>query len=199
MKSVKSSSLNPYAAAYIPLSRRNAALEEMIDYNLMEKDDPNKYVINMNQTTSLGSSSDDYNLKGKIIHGSNGSTSQSCSTIDDDRYNNDKETNMVEEFDMALTYLQMICPGISEESLTEVFLANKGDLEATVEMLRQLEMDIDDCCEHLPDSLDIGDVTEPGSSGGNETSVSEDQIAVASSSSSSSLGLGMEDSESKKP
>ncbi|XP_047329694.1 polyadenylate-binding protein-interacting protein 5-like [Impatiens glandulifera] len=174
MKSGKSSSLNPYAEPYIPLSRRNEALKE-IDYNLMGNDDLKDVNLNHHQYQQTAALFD-------------GSTSESSnrrrrrSAIDDD-----KETNMEEEFDMGLTYLEMIFPGISEESLAEVFLANKGDLEATVEMLRQLEMDIDDCCEYLPDSLDIGDVIEQPKS-----SNSQDEMAVASSSSSIRL-----DSKSK--
>ena len=45
-----------------------------------------------------------------------------------------------EEFEMNLTYLQMTFPGISDESLSNVYLANKGDLESTVVMLNQLEV-----------------------------------------------------------
>ncbi|KAJ9537506.1 LOW QUALITY PROTEIN: hypothetical protein OSB04_030239, partial [Centaurea solstitialis] len=43
------------------------------------------------------------------------------------------------DHDMNLAYLQMILPGISDESLSGVYTTNGGDMEATVEMLNQLE------------------------------------------------------------
>jgi len=69
-----------------------------------------------------------------------------------------------EDYDMDLAYLQMTFPGVSEESLFDVYIANKGDLEFTVDMLNQLELYSVDSLENLPDTLDIGDVSEAGSS-----------------------------------
>ncbi|XP_047338120.1 polyadenylate-binding protein-interacting protein 6 [Impatiens glandulifera] len=146
------SSLNPYAAAYIPLSRRNTAWQ---DTDPKSKNETGKVGLHTKGVAwNQHQASDEYMMKGKITYGSYGSTSQSSK----DRFD---KANLTEEFDMDLTYLQMTFPGISDESLAEVYLANKRDLEAAVEMLRQLELDTDDFSD-LPDSLDIGDIVESG-------------------------------------
>ncbi|KAF5774049.1 putative polyadenylate-binding protein-interacting protein 5/6 [Helianthus annuus] len=54
----------------------------------------------------------------------------------------------------------MVFPGVSDESLSSVYTACNGDIEAAVEMLSQLELHSGDFTENLPDSLDIGDVSE---------------------------------------
>ena len=47
---------------------------------------------------------------------------------------------MDEEFNMDLEYLRMTFPGLSIESLLDVYMANNRDLEAAVDMLDQLEV-----------------------------------------------------------
>ncbi|KAK8343792.1 hypothetical protein V6Z12_A07G038200 [Gossypium hirsutum] len=50
------------------------------------------------------------------------------------------EQIMDEEFDMDLEYLRMMFPGLSNDSVLDVYMANNGDLEATIDMLNQLEV-----------------------------------------------------------
>ena len=45
-----------------------------------------------------------------------------------------------EEREMDLAYLQMMFPGISCESLSDVYFVSKGDLEATLDMLNHFEV-----------------------------------------------------------
>lgn len=45
---------------------------------------------------------------------------------------------------MNLEFLQMTYPGLSYQSLAAVYLENKEDMEATVEMLNQLEVSFHD-------------------------------------------------------
>uniref|UniRef100_A0A5B7C3F4 Putative polyadenylate-binding protein-interacting protein n=1 Tax=Davidia involucrata TaxID=16924 RepID=A0A5B7C3F4_DAVIN len=165
------SSLNPYAASYIPLSRRGA-MDENNDYKLTAKDSKNgnetiwsgqnqhqsKESQNYNiHGTGILPLSEDFTLKAHRVHGSYGSSSHNLSEMT-------QKQILDEEFDMDLAYLQMTFPGISDGSLSDVYAANKGDLEATVDMLSQLELYTVDSSEILPDTLDIGDVSEPGSS-----------------------------------
>ncbi|CAK9179204.1 unnamed protein product [Ilex paraguariensis] len=149
------STLNPYAASYVPLSKRGAA-------------DGNKDYKSGNEAVWLGPHSEgttkkqqqiaeDPTLKGYPVQGFYGSSSHNP------REMTEKHT-MDEVFDMDLAYLQMTFPGVSDESLFDVYLANKGDLEATIDMLNQLELYSVDSSGKLPDSLDIGDVSESGSS-----------------------------------
>ncbi|KAB2079558.1 hypothetical protein ES319_A05G012200v1 [Gossypium barbadense] len=70
------------------------------------------------------------------------------------------EQIMDEEFDMDLEYLRMMFPGLSNDSVLDVYMANNGDLEATIDMLNQLEMYTVESSDTLLDTLDIGDVSE---------------------------------------
>ncbi|XP_016706805.2 polyadenylate-binding protein-interacting protein 5 [Gossypium hirsutum] len=74
------------------------------------------------------------------------------------------EQIMDEEFDMDLEYLRMMFPGLSNDSVLDVYMANNGDLEATIDMLNQLEMYTVESSDTLPDTLDIGDISESISS-----------------------------------
>ncbi|CAK9179203.1 unnamed protein product [Ilex paraguariensis] len=136
------STLNPYAASYVPLSKRGAA-------------DGNKDYKSGNEAVWLGPHSEgttkkqqqiaeDPTLKGYPVQGFYGSSSHNP------REMTEKHT-MDEVFDMDLAYLQMTFPGVSDESLFDVYLANKGDLEATIDMLNQLEDSVTQC--HLSGCL----------------------------------------------
>ncbi|KAG5121705.1 hypothetical protein JHK84_040045 [Glycine max] len=67
-----------------------------------------------------------------------------------------------EEVDMDLEYLRMNFPGISYQSLVDVYNVNSGDLDAAIDMLSQLELEGDETSGILPETLDIGDVSESG-------------------------------------
>lgn len=170
------SSLNPYAASYIPLSRRGSS-DSNNDYSLTAKgyksgnetdwSGPHSEDTTQYQHQSKASQNyvghgtltlEDYTWKANSVHGSYGSSSQNTKEMTEKQM-------MDEEFDMDLAYLQMIFPGLSEESLSDVYLANKGDLEAAVDMLNQLELCTGDSSENLPDTFDIDSVSESRSSG----------------------------------
>lgn len=136
------SSLNPYAASYVPLSKRNETIW---------LGSPSK-TATQTQHQSKIHEAEEAVAKFQNAHGSCGSSSQS--------HMSEKQHTLDEEFDMNLAYLQMTFPGVSDQSLTDVYLVNNGDMETTVDMLSQLE---GYTVENLPDSLDIGDVSESGS------------------------------------
>lgn len=72
-----------------------------------------------------------------------------------------------EDYELDLAYLAGAFPSISEQSLVDVYLANAGDLEASIDMLIQLELQDDDLLR-LPHTLNGMDVSE--SSSGNDPS-----------------------------
>ena len=167
------SSLNPYAASYIPISRRGTA-DANKDYSLTEnaykrgnvtmwsgshsEDTPqnqHESKVSQNYVAHGTLPHEEYAPKGNPVHSSYGSSSQTA-----------KEMMEIpeEEREMDLAYLQMMFPGISYESLSDVYFVNKGDLEATLDMLNHFEQDMDDYSENLLQSLDISDVSEYGSS-----------------------------------
>ena len=130
MKAGKSS-LNPYAEAYVPLSRRGAT-DEIKDSIDNEKPWLGFYSQDTRQN-QLQRKMEDSVLKAHTVHGSYGSSSRNAREITE-------RPILDEEFEMDLAYLQMTYPGISDDSISEVYLANKGDLEATLDMLSQLEV-----------------------------------------------------------
>ncbi|CAL9231565.1 unnamed protein product [Arabidopsis halleri] len=89
------------------------------------------------------------------------------------------------EMDMDIEFLLVTFSDLSHESINDVYLANNCDLDATIEMLNQLEIYSTEAQEYLSDTLDIGDVpetiTEPS------TSTVSKQKNEASSSSSSGI------------
>ncbi|KAL5576402.1 hypothetical protein UlMin_018101 [Ulmus minor] len=143
------SSLNPYAAAYIPLSKREAAPTQRtsIPGNVWPGNSGETAQNQYQRNASFGS--------GAHITGERyGSSSQSVNELL-------QKQLLDEQFDMELEYLKMTFPGLSDQSLADVYVANRGDLDATIDMLNQLEFHTVESSESLPDSLDIGDVSEP--------------------------------------
>ncbi|XP_065624262.1 polyadenylate-binding protein-interacting protein 5 isoform X2 [Quercus suber] len=138
------SSLNPYAASYIPLSKRNAngrtfetaknsrsgnessrfVTPEQLHYRAYY--DSNAHGTEKAPIPEVGSAVKSHHAYGY------GSSPQNV--------NQAADKQMLDEFDIDLEYLQMSFPGISDQSLTDVYAANRGDLEATVDMLNQLEV-----------------------------------------------------------
>lgn len=103
--------LNPHATSYVPLYKR-------VDHVDMEMS-----FAGVQVTVPKNSSEVAY----KLIR-------------DDDDL--DMEMEIMEmEIDMDIEYLLVTFSGLSQESITDVYLANSGDLEATIEMLNQLEVD----------------------------------------------------------
>lgn len=145
------SSLNPYAESYVPLSKRRGPdgrndlkfpgveekwANEAIVLGSRHWDStvqaPQNYNIHSGETFYAAENS---KLKGHAGLGFHGSSSYSPDET--------KEKPILDEaFDMDLAYLQMTFPGLSEESLSEVYFANKCDLDASIDMLDQLEVGV---------------------------------------------------------
>ncbi|KAL0394012.1 UNVERIFIED_CONTAM: Polyadenylate-binding protein-interacting protein 6 [Sesamum latifolium] len=171
------SSLNPYAASYVPLSKRRAADEGKILNTAKELQNGSEIVHYGQQPDNKLTRGQQQNVSQNYVH-----TSSSPQTAEftkwkghhagefyasSSHYPNEipEKSNFDQEF-MDLAYLQINFPGISEESLSDVYLANKCDLDSAVDMLNQLEIYPDDSSDKLPDTLDIGDVPESVSSSG---------------------------------
>lgn len=178
------SSLNPYAESYVPISKRVAP-----DGN-NEARSPKEFksgsehvwlapmtaVRNQQQTPKIA---DHYKLKDFSAYGS--SSNSPVGSMG-------KEV-LGEESYMDLAYLQMTFPGMSDESLSEVYIANSCDLDAAVDMLNQLELYSGDYSEKLPDSLDIGDVSDSGFSGDSSSQKLKTVIGGETATAASSSGL----------
>jgi len=90
---------------------------------------------------------------------------------------------MDEESEMDLAYLQMMFPGVSEQSLADVYNVNGGDLESAVDMLSELESGDDELAalnnDKARESVSLGECL----------SVKSVSVAVESSTSSGSPGV----------
>lgn len=162
------SSLNPFAASYVPISKRagtdvNSHYKSEQELNRgngasvwFRNQSENLYlpgIQHQNVSKNEGAMLADDFPKWKDPHGGKyrTSTSQHVNEMPE-------KSNFDDDMDMA--YLQMTFPGISYESLHGVYLTNNCDLDAAVDMINQLEMHPIDSSNKLPDSLDIGDVPE---------------------------------------
>lgn len=128
----RASSLNPYATAYIPLSRRGTADESKgYDSGSTTHNQSPMYSEN-DASAAVPENPDNLKLKSHSGFDSYGSSSHSAELAG-------KQASDVDH-DMNLAYLQMIFSGVSDESLSSVYTACGGDMETTVEMLNQLEV-----------------------------------------------------------
>lgn len=171
------SSLNANAAVYIPLSKRGEHLEHPLAAPGSESSNvaagfgyhPGDATVNyhLNKASPIyqnqfaptnyhnykNPTSEAYTWRRSDYHGSYASSSKSPKAVSQKDF-------LDEESDMDLAYLQMTFPDFSDESLSHIYLANGGDLEITVEMLKQLELCEGDAPELLPDTLEIGNTSE---------------------------------------
>ncbi|MFQ6638320.1 hypothetical protein Gotur_016269 [Gossypium turneri] len=149
------SSLNPYAASYIPLAKREGSIAKDIKAgNESAWFDPSSRSNASLESAIPGIGNHPVALKSDPGHGS----------LMQNQGEMSGEQIMDEEFDMDLEYLRMMFPGLSNDSVLDVYMANNGDLEATIDMLNQLEMYTVESSDTLPDTLDIGDISESISS-----------------------------------
>ncbi|EOA19282.1 hypothetical protein CARUB_v10001953mg [Capsella rubella] len=173
MKSGGSSTLNPYAAAYVPLSKRDAsfggggAAAKPSAYHQVQHQQPHQVAHG-------------YGVQGMGSYPSPPQMKMPTKKSPDMVYNHQmKEEDL--EMDMDIEFLLVTFSGLSHESINDVYLANNCDLDATIEMLNQLEIYSTEAQEYLPDTLDIGDVpetiTEP-SKLKNETSASSSSSGI---------------------
>lgn len=168
-----SSKLNPNATSYIPFSQRGAADKgEDFEVSAKESNCRNEAVWFRDQSEDALTHCQPQNVSQSYIQCTEILQTAELSKLKDhcggELYaSSSHNQNMMaekftleEEFDMDLTYLQMTFPGISKDSLSEVYLISNCDVESAVDMLNQLELSPVDLSEKLPESLDIGDVPE---------------------------------------
>lgn len=108
--------LNPHATSYVPLYKRVDHHHDMDG------------LLFANPTTQ------DLSFEGVQVSMPKISSEVAYKLIRDDDF------DMEMEIDMDIEYLLVTFSGLSQESITDVYLANSGDLEATIEMLNQLEV-----------------------------------------------------------
>ncbi|CAN1346813.1 Polyadenylate-binding protein-interacting protein 6 [Linum perenne] len=120
------SSLNPYAASYVPIYKREVGEHTQaprLVAKALQSGDHN-FLYGLEHASEM---------KSHYGQGFYGSSSQSSDVKIDKQM-------MDEESDMDLEFLQMSFPSVSSESLLDVYDANNGDLENTIEMLNELEV-----------------------------------------------------------
>ncbi|KAI3454053.1 hypothetical protein Pfo_010716 [Paulownia fortunei] len=193
------SSLNPYAASYVPLFKRGVADVNKEFNSGQELNSGNEVVWLGHQLDNTLPQGQHQNVSQSYAHSAGAIQTAEFSKRKDhhggeffastSQYPNEIQSNFDEEFDMDLAYLQMTFPGISEESLSDVYLANRCDLDAAVDMLNQLEIYPDDSSDKLPDTLDIGDVPESGSVGELASQKVKNATAEAGASTSGSSNM----------
>lgn len=162
------SSLNPYAAAYIPLSKRQAdggtcvadndymSYDGAVGFQTPQHTTQDQHHVHHNtRAPQKLSTSQAFHVKSQPESSSCSSAAQGAVQVADKQM-------LDEESDMDLEYLRITFPGISDQSLADVYMVNGGDLEAAIDMLSQLEFDGVQSSETLPETLDIGDISESG-------------------------------------
>ncbi|XVE98521.1 hypothetical protein REPUB_Repub03eG0113300 [Reevesia pubescens] len=152
------SSLNPYAASYIPLAKREGS-DNVTAKNIKRGNETawfersSHFAHNLHYTNASLGSVTHGTEKHQIPESSALKTHPAHSSLMQNPGEMTDKQIMDEEFDMDLEYLRMTFPGLSNESLLDVYMANNGDLEATVDMLNQLEPWEDECLSSSPDVL----------------------------------------------
>lgn len=158
------SSLNPYAAPFIPLSRRtdngNIASttpeicnvdEATAHYTQVTESETRGTKINCGDS-KIGDENPQQQFPNISILNINSSSIEGpplwkdCNThnyedsMPYETNNRNESQSMIEDYELDLAYLAAAFPSISEQSLVDVYCANAGDLEASVDMLIQLEV-----------------------------------------------------------
>ncbi|RAL38032.1 hypothetical protein DM860_000726 [Cuscuta australis] len=148
------STLNPHAEAYVPLSKRefptqySAKSPEVGSNDGIEEGLLPTGVASAQHFQHFQQKAEHHNMQHSPRFNLHGSSCQGQSELTDTQL-------MDMQFDSDMRCLRMNFHDTSEESLSYAYIASKCDLDETIDMLNQLE---------LPDSLDIGDESEPGPS-----------------------------------
>ncbi|KAH0907524.1 hypothetical protein HID58_039351 [Brassica napus] len=150
--------LNPHATSYVPLYKRVDHHHDMDG------------LLFANPTTQ------DLSFEDVQVSMPNISSEVAYKLIRDD-----DDFDMEMEIDMDIEYLLVTFSGLSQESITDVYLANSGDLEATIEMLNQLEIYSNEAQENLPETLDIGVIWPSTSKCSTQKKVATEVAASSSS------------------
>lgn len=140
------SSLNPNAASYIPLFKQGAEIEGKVSGLTTEDSLRNGYKTSWSQYPPKGYSGidqrylqagmdyDTHGFKGSLI--GNGFMEKGLPTSSELT----KKHSIDDDSEMDMAYLTIMFPNMSEQSLADVYSANAGDLEASIEMLNELEV-----------------------------------------------------------
>lgn len=166
------SALNPHAAAYIPLSKREAGSSAKPAAAAATHHVQYHQPYGAYGYEGMGS------FPGSQMYMPKTTTYSSS----DNKQMRDEDLDM----DMEIEYLLATFSALSHESINDVYLANNGDLDATIEMLNQLEIYSTEAQEYLPDTLDIGDVPEtimPSTSSAPEQKNASNEASASSTSS----------------
>lgn len=134
------STLNPYAASYVPLSQRKAedgsyvTQEDSKSHNekvRVQTPDHNPVDLRFIDSSTHGAKmSESFHVKSQTASSSYSLSSQNLT---------DKKM-LDEESELDLEYLRVTFPGISDQSLADVYMVNRGDLDAAIDMLNILEV-----------------------------------------------------------
>ncbi|XP_047940585.1 polyadenylate-binding protein-interacting protein 6 [Salvia hispanica] len=158
------SSLNPNAAAYVPLFKRGAAdvkkefglhqefnsEDEVGQFGYRHANTQHQNVIQRHSQIAGAPQIAEYpKLKDNYRNEFVASTSQYP-----------EKPSIDEDSDIDLMYMQMNFPEISLESISDVYQVSGCDLYSAIDMLHHLEMFPDDSSDKLPDTLDIGDIPD---------------------------------------
>lgn len=166
------SPLNPYAAPFIPFSRQRADNENVVPItseNSKIDDATAQYKqVKVDEAKAIKRTSGDFKtsyeyplhqlptnsyIEGPPVSGELLGKDYNIHSFQDPRshktrYGTEKRSSF-EEQELDLAYLTAEFPGMSEQSLVDVYCANAGDLEASVDMLIQLEVIIHQLCTTL--------------------------------------------------
>lgn len=120
------STLNPNAAAYVPLSKREGSLGDAKPsaYHHVQQHQPH-HVAHGYGVQGMGS-----------YPGPQMSMPKKASDMVYNHLMKDEDLEM----DMDIEFLLVTFSDLSHESINDVYLANNCDLDATIEMLNQLEV-----------------------------------------------------------
>ena len=132
------SSLNPYATSYIPISKREAnkafiaesSSRENIGANLPGNSEQKMCGLNLRNGKKAPDDAVASAVKNHPFHGSLSKDNSELAEME----------TFHTEVNMELELLQICFPGLSEQSLTDVYFANNADLDAAMDMLNQLEV-----------------------------------------------------------
>lgn len=135
------SRLNPDVDLYIPQPKKEADDKTYVTDNDSKKFDgailfqrPQPIVKDPNVPTSQNISAFEApHLKSQPACNSHGSRTQNAALMTDKAIPD-------EQFHMDIDYLRESFPGISDQSLADVYILNRFDLDATIDMLTQLEV-----------------------------------------------------------
>jgi len=139
------SSLNPNAELYIPLNKQEAKDENEVSGLTTEDSLKDGYKTTWYSCPPKGNSGiDESYLQADAdceVHGFKGLLIDNDSTEKGVHSSSEltKKHCIEEDPEMDLIYLAVMFPNLSEQSLADVYSVNGGDLEASIDMLNELE------------------------------------------------------------